>query len=238
MVRPRFSPLDGPVITFAHRGGAAHGPENALSTFVAALERGASGLESDVWPSADGHAVLDHDGVVGGRLRKRLISTLSRGELPEHLCTLAELYEAVGPNVPLSLDVKDPAAFAPVIDAARHADAEGELWLCSPHLDELTNWRHETSAQLVHSTKMASSKLSPERQLALLRERGVDALNLHHREWSGGLVAMAHRFDLFALGWDAQHEREIAGLIDIGIDGIFSDHVDRMIAVVSQFYSD
>ena len=31
------------------------------------------------------------------------------------------------------------------------------------------------------------------------------------------------------MGWDAQHDRNIGSLLNMGIDGIFSDHVDRMV---------
>ena len=36
------------------------------------------------------------------------------------------------------------------------------------------------------------------------------------------------RFELLALGWDAQFDRTIDELLDTGIDGVFSDHVDRL----------
>jgi len=42
----------------------AHAPENTLGAFTLALRLGANGLESDAWTTADGHVVLDHDGVV------------------------------------------------------------------------------------------------------------------------------------------------------------------------------
>ena len=54
-------------------------------------------------------------------------------------------------------------------------------------------------------------------------------------EWVGGLVALFHRFDVLAFGWDAQFEYQLAGLINIGIDGVYSDHVDRMVAVAATF---
>jgi glycerophosphoryl diester phosphodiesterase len=57
---------------------------------------------------------------------------------------------------------------------------------------------------------------------------GVDVLNLHHSDWTGGLIAMVHRFELLAFGWDAQFERILDALIDAGIDGVYSDHVDVM----------
>ena len=65
-------------------------------------------------------------------------------------------------------------------------------------------------------------------------EAGVDVLNMHHSDWNGGLVAMVHRFELLAFGWDAQFERILNGLLDAGIDGVYSDHVDRMVAALER----
>src|SRR3954464_6653762 len=107
---PRLPPLRRPPIAFAHRGARAHAPENTLEAFTLALRLGATGLESDVWLTADGHAVLDHDGVVGGRLRRRPIRDPARPDLPPHIPSLAELYAACGTAFELSLDIKDPAA--------------------------------------------------------------------------------------------------------------------------------
>ena len=45
----------------AHRGDAAHFPENTLAAFRAALETGAEGIEFDVHLSADGEPVVIHD---------------------------------------------------------------------------------------------------------------------------------------------------------------------------------
>src|SRR5205809_3157864 len=101
-----------PPIGFAHRGAKAHAPENTIEAFTLALRLGASGLESDVWITADGKAVLDHDGVVGGRLRRRPLHELPRADLPEHIPTLTELYETCGTDFDLSLDIKDDAAIA------------------------------------------------------------------------------------------------------------------------------
>ena len=117
MPDPVRLPLSPP-IGFAHRGARAHAPENTLEAFALALEMGALGLESDVWITADGVAVLDHDGVVDGAL----ISTLERKQLPPHIPELAELYRECGSDYELSLDVKDAAA-AP--ETLRVADAAG-----------------------------------------------------------------------------------------------------------------
>ena len=113
-----FAPLRGPAVLFAHRGARAHAPENTLESFTLGLRLGATGLESDVWITADGVAVLDHDGVVGGTFRRKQIGAVDRADLPEHIPTLAELYETCGSAYQLSLDVKDPAAFEEVVRVA------------------------------------------------------------------------------------------------------------------------
>src|SRR3954470_22594316 len=154
---PDLAPLRQPVIGFAHRGARAHAPENTLEAFHLAQRLGATGLESDVWLTADGVAVLDHDGIVGGRLRRTSIDKIARADLPTSIPTLAELYEECGTDHDVSLDMKDVAAIEAVIAAAEQAgpDALGRLWLCHWDLDVLTAWRERWSGvRLVHSTRM------------------------------------------------------------------------------------
>src|SRR5262245_28379915 len=68
----RFERLLAAPIGFAHRGARAHSDrENTIEAFRTAIDMGATGLESDVWLSSDGEPVLDHDGIVGGWLRRR-----------------------------------------------------------------------------------------------------------------------------------------------------------------------
>lgn len=234
VMAPRYPTLNLPALLFAHRGARAHAPENTLEAFELALRLGATALESDVWITSDGVAVLDHDGVVGSRLRRRDISTVEAAELPEHAPTLEQLYDTCGSDVVLSLDVKDPAAFDEVLRVATTQRATAGLWLCHPDLELLRRWREASPLpRLVNSTFLGHLPQGPERRAAELREHGVDALNLHHSEWNAGLVALCHRFGRYAFGWDAQQPRAIRSLWNMGIDGIYSDHVDRMVEIVA-----
>lgn len=235
---PRLSPLLPRPIGFAHRGARAHAPENTLEAFDLALRLGATGLESDVFVTADGVAVLDHDGELGRWPRKRPFREVQRAELPEHVPSLAEFYDHVGTDHEVSLDVKDPAAFDALVDTARNAggDAEAKLWLCHPNYEQLREWREHTSARLVDSTRLSRIKEGPERRANELRNLGIEAVNLRLPDWHGGLVTLFHRYDRIAFGWDAQHAREIAQLVDAGIDGVFSDHVDRLAETIDQFF--
>lgn len=228
-----------PPFAFAHRGARAHAPENTLEAFTLALRLGATGLESDVWITADGEAVLDHDGVVGGRLRRRDIASTRRTSLPPHVPTLEDLYATCGTGVQLSLDVKDVAAFDRVIAVARAAGGPAleNLWLCHPRWEQVVEWRGRSDVvRLVDSTRIDRIKEGAERRAATLAAKGVDAINMHHLDWTGGLTTLFHRFGVLAFGWDAQTPRVLAELIDSGIDGVYSDHVDRMVDAVAAAY--
>ena len=225
-----------PPLGFAHRGARAHAPENTLEAFTLALRLGATGLESDAWITADGVVVLDHDGVVRSGLRKRPMAELPRSALPGHIPSLAELYETCGTDRPLSLDLKDPAAAAAVVAVAREAggDALANLYLCSPSWEEAASWRPlSDDIKLVDSTRLRRIKEGVERRSAVLADAGIDVLNMHMEDWSGGLTTLCHRFGLLAFGWDAQHRRQIDALITMGVDGIYSDHVERLMDAIS-----
>jgi glycerophosphoryl diester phosphodiesterase len=228
----RLPSLIDPPIAFAHRGGRAHAPENTLEAFRLALRLGATGLESDLRLTADGVPVLHHDARVRSGFRSRPLATLSREQLPNHIPSLADLYAELGHDYELSLDVKDPAAAAPGLEVAAAADdaAVARVWLCHGHLERLTEWRALSGdVRLVCSTRRRDMRDGAERLAAELSSRGIDALNLRYDEWTGGLTTLLHRFERYAFGWDAQHERIVRALVEMGIDGIYSDHVDRMV---------
>jgi glycerophosphoryl diester phosphodiesterase len=235
-VQQRLPSRLGTPIAFAHRGARAHARENTIEAFALALKLGATGLESDVWVTADGVAVLDHRGVARVGRRKRSIGIVPRDELPEHVPTLAELFVACGSDYHLSLDLKSAGIGATVLATVRqHAPELVErLWLCHPSVDELVALRaQDPGVRLVNSTRLAHMRSGPERRAAHLAEAGIDAINLHHTEWTGGLTTLFHRFERVAFAWDLQFEHTLRPVIRMGIDGVFSDHVDVMVDAIA-----
>ncbi len=229
--------LRSPPFTFAHRGASAEAPENTLEAFRLAVRLGATGLETDAWLSADGVAVLDHDGTVRTGLRRRPIAQMRAADLPPTIPTLAQLYEAVGCDLELSVDVKDPAAAAAVVAAAGQAGGEeavGRLWLCSSDWRLAASWRQlSPTVRLVDSTRLRKVREGVEKRASLLAAAGVNALNMHHSDWSPGLTTLVHRFGLHAFAWDCQFDRVVAKMLVVGVDGVYSDHVEEMAAAVA-----
>ena len=204
-----------------------------MAAFRLAVKLGATGFESDVWLTNDGVAVLDHDGWVGPRWRRRPIADTVCTALPKHIPTLAELADlAQVHQLALSLDIKDVAAYDVVARtlADVSSDLVGRSFICCEDFALLqTIAPRLRSLQLIDSSRLASMKTGPERRLADLSNLGVVGLNMHHTDWNGGLVTLAHRFNRLAFAWDAQFEYQLTTTLLMGIDGLYSDWVDRMV---------
>jgi glycerophosphoryl diester phosphodiesterase len=224
----------GVPIGFAHRGARAERRENTIDAFARALELGAKGLESDAWLTSDGTVVLDHDGVVGPIWRRRPISAQIRGDLPGHIPSLRELYERCGADFELSLDLKDPAALEPIIEVASAAGSTDHLWLCDDNWLRMAPKPTLTGeARLVESTSVSRMSGGLALRVRELSDAGISAVNLHRSEWDPDRVEAVHDAGLCAFGWDAQSSRQIRHLLELGLDGVYSDHVDRMVATLA-----
>jgi glycerophosphoryl diester phosphodiesterase len=225
-------------ITFAHRGGYGEAPRNTLDAFRRAVKLGARGLESDARLSADGDVVLVHDAVHRVGLRRRKVAATSAEQLTAAGVTrLADLYRELGTGFELSLDVMLPDAAAPIIAVARAARAADKLWLCAPSTDVLADVRaHAPDIRVVHSVRRHSLHESAlERHAADLARAGIHAVNFHHSEWSLGRATLYHRFELLAFAWDVNEVRHLRAMLAIGIDALYSDQVERMLATVGEW---
>ena len=224
-------------ITFAHRGGRADAPENSLEAFRRALEVGAAGLESDARLSADGEVVLVHGPAIRAGLRRVKVRSLPAARLADlGVARLADLYAEVGSDFELSLDLKEPDVAGPLLAVARDAGAVERLWLCARALPDLEAARRaDPHVRLVHSMGRRAYGDALERHASTLARAGIAALNLRETEWSLGLVTLAHRFELLAFAWDVQEYRRIRAVLEMGVDGIYSDHVERMLAAVGEW---
>ena len=232
---PSLLPLP---IAFAHRGAKAHAPENTLDSFSLALRLGANGLETDAWLTSDNVVVLDHDGIVRRRGRKRPIAELNFADLPRHIPSLEQLLQTCASPFDLSIDIKDDGVTPHIVSVAQACSFPlNKLWLC--------HWRHEevlairqrfNDIRVVDSTRLKRLKMGLEHRANINADAGVDAINLHFSDWSGGMVALVHRFNLYAFGWDVQFDHQLETAMRMGLDALYSDYVDRMVdTYVKQF---
>lgn len=221
-------------LAFAHRGGMAHERENTLAAFCNALALGIRGVETDVWLTRDDVPVLHHDGTVRTSAGRRRIRDLDRRDLPRDVASLVDLYRMCGTGLDIAIDMLDPDAARPVVAAAltAGADAPAHLWLCSKDAELLARWRSlHPAIHLVHSDSAWSKhRRDAGAHLDLLARRGIDVLNLKHRQCSRRVVQMCHERGLKLFAWGVRRRPTMRHLWSLGVDGVMSDHVDRLLS--------
>jgi glycerophosphoryl diester phosphodiesterase len=123
--------LDHPVpLAFAHRGGAAHAPENSWRAFEHAVGLGYEYLETDAQATADGVLIAFHDRTLGritgqpGRVSRLTLKDIARARVggTEPIPVLEDLL-AAWPDVRFNIDVKDAPAVAPLARVLRRTNA-------------------------------------------------------------------------------------------------------------------
>ena len=137
------------------------------------------------------------------------------------------------PSSDCRLDVKDPAAFDRTVEVARAAGGGALRAALAVPPPTGSRWPPGGGAapRCAWSTRPSSGtcRTGPERRAAALARAGIDAVNLHHTEWTGGphRPLPPLRGPVLRLGRPARPDPRRAARR--GIDAVYSDHVDRMV---------
>ncbi|GLP72713.1 glycerophosphoryl diester phosphodiesterase [Streptomyces sp. TUS-ST3] len=240
-IRHPYLDHPGP-IPFAHRGGAADGLENTALQFRRAIEAGYRYLETDVHATADGKLVAFHDDTLdrvtdgAGRIAElpwaRVRHARVAGKEPVPL--FEELLEAF-PEARWNVDVKAEPALQPLLDLVERTGSWDRICLGS-----------FSEARVMRAQRLAGPRLATS-----YGTRGV--LNLRLRSWGvpaalrrsavaaqvpeaqSGIQVVDHRFlrTAHARGlqvhvWTVNEPDRMHRLLDLGVDGIMTDHIDTL----------
>ncbi|MET9394406.1 glycerophosphodiester phosphodiesterase [Streptomyces sp. NPDC006624] len=241
--RTRHPYLDHPgPIPFAHRGGAADGLENTVRQFRAAVAAGYRYIETDVHATRDGRLVAFHDatldrvtdgaGPIAGLPWQEVRRARVGGVEPVPL--FEELLETF-PGVRWNVDVKAEAALLPFLDLVERTNSWDRICLGS-----------FSEARLVRAQRLAGPRLATS-----YGTRGV--LGLRLRSWGlpaavrrsavaaqvpevqSGIHVVDRRFlhTAHARGlqvhvWTVNDAASMHRLLDLGVDGIMTDHIDTL----------
>lgn len=197
----------------------------------------------------DGVAVTAHltgDGVVVAAdsdrirtgLRRSRIGELDATDLPPGIPTMTALLVLVSDPNPLLVTVSEDSVFEAVLTTARELGGEVEkrLWLAGHNHPDLIRWRPRTDALLLLATSRRQVGDGVEKLLAALHGDDLDGVTMPHADWSGGTIALAHRFDLRTHASGARHGRELASVIDAGIDAVTGADPMQLAAIAAQYY--
>jgi glycerophosphoryl diester phosphodiesterase len=220
-----------------HRGTAGHEPENTLRSLSTALALGADMLEIDVLVLPTGEIILMHDDRVDRTTNGRgLTLDISFAELRnldagkgERIPTLQEAIELVNGRVPLIIELKNPGSAQPVARLLRQYLSRGwqpDRFLVSsfnhPELHAFKTLLPDIdTAALLYSIPLDYSGCC----IPLGAKIVAPATDIITPEF----VADAHQRGLllYAWVWQSVYEEETRWLYAMGVDGIYTDFVDK-----------
>lgn len=232
----------GPPTVIAHRGASGHRPENTSPAFALAIEQRADMIETDLHLTADDEVVLTHDATLGhlgaegevADLRFAELRQLDAGE-GESVPGLEETLDAYGKRIPWNLEIKKPGeGYYAGIEAKALAAATSRglladtLFSCfwDPVLARLREQSPEARLALLLDPRY------PQEPIERARRLGAEAINPHFSMIDADLLAAAHDAGLAVYSYTVDGADEIRRLVELGVDGLFTNHPDRMRAIV------
>lgn len=227
-----------PFLCIGHRGARGHAPENTLLSIDTGMRLGADMIEFDVQRCED-QLVVIHDPRLErttngeGRVeqvRFDYLRSLDAGQ-SQQIPTLQEVLDLVEARLPLNIEIKSAAGTGAMIatllrDALADGWSAAQFLVSSFHLPELYEFK-----QMVPEIPVAALVCGvPLDWAACAAELGASALNISAEFADARLVHDAHARGLKVYAYTVNHPQDIRALRDAGLDGVFSDYPDRVIA--------
>jgi glycerophosphoryl diester phosphodiesterase len=233
-----FLDQPGPV-AFAHRGGAAHHPENSWPAFEHAVNLGYKYLETDAHATADGVLVAFHDHTLdrttdrSGRIARMPHREVAAARIDgrEPIPLLEDLLAAF-PDTRFNIDVKEEPAIGPLVRMVARVNAWDRVCICSFSSGRLRATRRALArpvcmalspaalATVRMSRNLAGSGAVLARRLA---SEGLRCAQVPAAVATRGFVRRAHALGLQVHVWTVNDRTEMTCLLDLGVDGIMTD---------------
>ncbi len=222
---------------FGHRGAMGHAPENTLKSIAAALKVGVPWIEIDVH-FVDGHLIVFHDHRLerttngSGCLNEKTFSylrSLDAGD-GEKIPTLDEVFDLVSNQAGINIELKGSGAAAPVVSFLhQRLGKDGDFARVL-----LSSFNHHEIAkvkQLDHRILTGALIAGiPIEYAAFAQKLGAYSVNQHLECVTEKFVEDAHWRGLKVFVYTVDHPEDIRSLDKMGVDGLFSNHPERVLA--------
>jgi glycerophosphoryl diester phosphodiesterase len=232
---------------FAHRGGAAHAPENSWTAFERAVKLGYAYLETDARATSDGKLMAFHDrtldrvsdasGPINAKPYREVAALRVAGSEP---IPLIEDLLGTWPDVRFNIDLKDEPGIALLAGVLRRTGAWDRVCVTSFSGSRLRAARGlfdrpvcmATSPAVIAAVRYAIGAVSQGRQAGLLARRlaqwQVRCAQVPGWMASGSFVRRAHALGLDVHVWTVNDRAEMNRLLDLGADGIMTDDIETL----------
>lgn len=222
-------------VNFAHRGASEYAPENTALAFNLGVFMGANGIETDVWMTKDGVAVLFHDDtlerVTGEKgsitdytYEELLHFRVRKGNLTDRIITLEAFLRDFGwRDLTFAIELKGPGAEKTVADMIKKFDVESNCTVTSFEISYLKNiHKYAPALKLGYLTSRYDDELMEELRVLGIREYCPEAKHVTRE-----LVNRWHENGFYVRAWGVFNEDLMRNAYYAGVDGMTLNFPDR-----------
>jgi glycerophosphoryl diester phosphodiesterase len=242
-----------PVLAIAHRGFSGAAPENTLAAFKRAMEVGSDMIELDVHLSKDGQVVVIHDDTLkrttsgAGKVADLTLQELKKLDagkwfgsrfFGEKIPTLREVLELTRGKIPVHIELKEG-------DLGQYTITD----LVDRSLEEVEQ------AGMLNQVLFGSFSLAavdrvrekhPRLPVALICSkpwnlpqdatggRPIPIISSSGKVLNQANAAKARQQGMKVVVWTLDQEEHMEQFLDVGVDGIVTNHPDRLIRILQK----
>ena len=244
-----------PVMVIAHRGFSGRAPENTVAAFKKAMEIGSDAIEFDVRFTRDGRLVIFHDDTLErttngkGKVADLTLKELKRLDAGswfgpifsgERIPELKEALELARGRILLNIELKkgDHGKYS-MLDLAEQtlwevagAGVAQQVLFSSFDLDAI-QWIRQKDPGVLTAFITRDPWKSP---LDATRGKFFPVLNPRKSALNEDNLSAARRQGVRINVWTLNTDEEMEKFIAMGVDGIVTDHPDRLIELLKKKY--
>ena len=245
-----------PVLVIAHRGLSGLAPENTVVAFRKAIEAGADMIELDVHLSRDGQVVVIHDDTldrttgVRGKVAAYSLDQLKQYDAGswfnpqfagERIPTLKEVLDLARGRIPVHIELKkgDTGPF-PITDLADRTVQEVEN---AGMLNQVLFGSFDITLidRVRQRNRSAHVAIIYDQSWSLPQEvtggRPIPILSCSGEILNQANLSRARQQGMKVFVWTLNAEEHMNHFLNLGVDGIITNHPDRLIEVLRKKYT-
>jgi len=231
----------------AHRGFSGIAPENTLKAFQEAIDSGADYFELDVHKTFDDKLYVIHDGFVSRTCSNHWKGNISEmysedvekvrvgypekfGEQfkDEKIPTLKEALELAKGKIKVCIEIKVYSIEEEVLKIINELDMKEEVIIFSFHYPVLTKIRDlDKTIPILYIENNVDETVIGYAKLLNVNGIGVGYGTIVTKE----LLDHAHKNGIEIWEWTVNDEVEIQQLMELGIDGLITNHPDMALEI-------
>ncbi|MBT3341777.1 MAG: glycerophosphodiester phosphodiesterase [Gemmatimonadetes bacterium] len=234
-------------LRIAHRGASAQAPENTLAAFEQAIRLGVDMLEIDVRASCDGEVVVIHDAAIDrttnrvGQVAELSFEQLRQADAGswfdaqfkgEQIPTLSEVLDLARHRAIVLIEIKADHLAERVLQQISAAGAQDAVVVQS--FDPETVRRIKSiepmmpTSLLMGDLPKSPSRLRARRMVREVLAVGANALSIWHAALTPAFHEEMRMRGISVWVWTVDEEVVLRDVTQLGVQGIITNHPDRL----------